>query len=60
MTEQAKQHHIAQLEHRLKGHRAEVHAARSEADRRLALDRVAECERAIELWRDDKVQLGAR
>jgi hypothetical protein len=40
MTEQAQASHLARLQHELQAFEKEVHAARSENERRASLDRV--------------------
>jgi hypothetical protein len=54
MTEIAKQHRIAELEHRLRNFEAQLHAARSEQDRKHTQDRVDECRRDLERARTGK------
>jgi rRNA-processing protein FCF1 len=46
--EQGRAKRIRELQHLRRNHRAEIENARSEAERAQALDRVRECDSAIE------------
>ena len=60
MSEQHKQTRLKQLRHERRNFEMAVHSARDARDRQHLLDRVAECDRDIELLVNDKLVLGNR